>query len=221
MNEHRMTLPSQRQELGAVIFLISLGTFFVFTLLGYLIIRGIKIPSYDQISEKLPLSFWLSTPFLLIGSHFLFRAVRAVKREKIARFKTLILLSTFMAILFVGLQSQGIAEMFKRFNPAYGHESYQPVEYSPNMNGSNNETMPPEVLAAIREAMQTSMIGVLVGVHILHFVGGIIFLGYLLYHAFKGRYDHECHTSVKLTAYYWRMLDVVWVCMLFSFCVSA
>ena len=49
---------------------------------------------------------------------------------------------------------------------------------------------------------------------------GMVFLGFIIYQAFKDRYDHERHWAVDHCASYWHFLDVVWACMLITFIVT-
>ena len=57
-------------------------------------------------------------------------------------------------------------------------------------------------------------------IHALHVLGGMIFLGFVMYQARRQKYDHERHFAVDNCANYWHFLDVVWVCMLAVFLVS-
>ena len=57
-------------------------------------------------------------------------------------------------------------------------------------------------------------------IHALHVLGGMVFLGFIIYQAFKNRYDHERHWAVDHCASYWHFLDVVWACMLITFIVT-
>ncbi len=54
-------------------------------------------------------------------------------------------------------------------------------------------------------------------VHALHVLGGIGFLGFVIWQSLRHRYDHERHFAVEHCASYWHFLDVVWVLMLLTF----
>ncbi len=51
----------------------------------------------------------------------------------------------------------------------------------------------------------------LTGLHMLHVLGGIVFMFYLLRNALKGRYNAESHARVEYAGLYWHFVDLVWV----------
>ena len=57
-------------------------------------------------------------------------------------------------------------------------------------------------------------------IHALHVIGGMVFLGYVIFQASRNRYDHERHWAVDHCASYWHFLDIVWACMLVTFFVA-
>jgi heme/copper-type cytochrome/quinol oxidase subunit 3 len=57
-------------------------------------------------------------------------------------------------------------------------------------------------------------------IHALHVIGGMVFLGFVIFQAYREKYDHERHFAVDHCASYWHFLDVVWACMLITFLIS-
>ncbi len=51
----------------------------------------------------------------------------------------------------------------------------------------------------------------LTGLHMLHVLGGIVFISYLLRNAVKGRYTSERHERVEYAGLYWHFVDLIWV----------
>ena len=51
----------------------------------------------------------------------------------------------------------------------------------------------------------------LTGLHALHVIGGIGFMSYILYNAWRGRYTPENHARVEYAGLYWHFVDLVWV----------
>ena len=49
------------------------------------------------------------------------------------------------------------------------------------------------------------------GMHALHVVTGLIFLGVVLRKGSKGMYSKEKHWGVEAAAVYWHFVDVVWI----------
>jgi heme/copper-type cytochrome/quinol oxidase subunit 3 len=51
----------------------------------------------------------------------------------------------------------------------------------------------------------------LTGLHMLHVLGGIGFLFYILYNAKKGKYSPQEYARVEYAGLYWHFVDLVWV----------
>ncbi len=51
----------------------------------------------------------------------------------------------------------------------------------------------------------------LTGLHMLHVIGGIGFISYILHNAKKGHYSPEHHERVEYAGLYWHFVDLVWV----------
>ena len=45
----------------------------------------------------------------------------------------------------------------------------------------------------------------------LHVIGGMVFITYVLVNAIKGRYGPESHARVEYAGLYWHFVDLVWV----------
>ena len=220
-NPERMSLPVHRRELAMFVFLISLAVFFLFTLASVVIIRGVKFPSPEVFADRIPNSFIWSSVLLFGGSHSIFRALYNVRKQKLLQMKYWLVLSLMCAIGFTGLQSLGIKDVLLKFDPTRVYTenvgTYKPVRFA----NIQNETLDPAKLQSTRYQMQFNVVAGLVGLHVIHFLGGVIFLSYICTQAFANRYDHEYYSEIKLTAYYWRFLDVVWVLMLGTICFAA
>jgi heme/copper-type cytochrome/quinol oxidase subunit 3 len=51
----------------------------------------------------------------------------------------------------------------------------------------------------------------LTGLHMLHVIGGMGFIAYILRCALAGRYTPESHARVEYAGLYWHFVDLVWV----------
>ena len=51
----------------------------------------------------------------------------------------------------------------------------------------------------------------LTGLHMLHVIGGIVFMFYILVNAIRGRYTSQSHARVEYAGLYWHFVDLVWV----------
>lgn len=187
------------------LFLASLGMFFLGSLITYLVIRdqafrpiadaipGSILTQGPEVYQPLqvPFAFWVSTAALVVISVALQKAVWAVHRERQVYFRRLLLVAWLAAITFVVIQAYGMRDLA--------------VQHFSRIDGS------------------TKVFGMsftLSFIHALHVLGGMVFLGFIIYQAFRGRYDHERHWAVDHCASYWHFLDVVWVCMLLMFVLT-
>ena len=64
------------------------------------------------------------------------------------------------------------------------------------------------------------MVVVLAILHALHVLGGIFALGIVAARSSVGLYDHERHWPVDFAAQYWHFLDLVWIAMIATFCLT-
>jgi cytochrome c oxidase subunit 3 len=187
------------------LFLASLGMFFIASLVTYLIIR---VQAFRPIADavpgsiltqgpeiylplKLPVTFWISTMVLVLVSVFLQRACWLVHREKQVGFRRWLIWGLLAAVAFTLIQSFGMVDLLSQhFSQSDGSTKVYGMSFT------------------------------LAFIHALHVLGGMIFLGFVIFQAFRNRYDHERHWAVDHCASYWHFLDVVWACMLITFVVA-
>jgi heme/copper-type cytochrome/quinol oxidase subunit 3 len=187
------------------LFIGSLGMFFAASLITYLMIRDQAFhPIADAVPGgyltmgpdiyqplQLPASFWVSTIFLVLTSVFLHRACSMVRREKQSQFRRWLILSVAGAITFTVIQGFGMWDLLStHFSQTDGSTKVYGMSFTLSF------------------------------IHALHVLGGIIFLGFVTFQAYRNRYDHERHWAVDHCAGYWHFLDVVWACMLIVFVVT-
>lgn len=172
------------------LFIASLTVFFVASLITYIVIRTQAFHPIQREYEtlKIPNTFWTSTLLLVLISIFLQRACWLVHREKQVGFRRWLIWAMIAAAVFVGIQWVGMRDLIAH-------------HFSQN-DGSTKIYGMSFTLALI---------------HALHVLGGMIFLGFVIYQALRDRYDHERHWAVDHCAAYWHFLDIVWVTMLAMF----
>jgi heme/copper-type cytochrome/quinol oxidase subunit 3 len=211
MLKHSLQYASGRRELHQAkwffyIFIASLGMFFSASLITYLNIRSLSFRPLDVAvpgspmslgadfyqSLKIPTSFWLSTMILVVNSWLLHRAVTHVHRERQIAFRRFLLLAWWTAVAFLVAQCWGMTRLWEQhFSQSDGSTKVFGMSF------------------------------VLSFIHALHVLGGMIFLGFVMAQAFRGRYDHERHWPVDNCAGYWHFLGLVWIVMLVTFYLSA
>lgn len=210
MLKRTVTASSARKELYQAkllfyLFLASLAMFFVGSLITYLVVREQAFhPHPDALPGtpmtqgpdayrdlSIPISFWISTALLLVVSYCLQQAVWSIHRQKIDRFQYMLQWSMVGATIFVLIQSLGMSTLLQ--------EHFTVIDGSSKVYG---------------------MSFTLAFIHALHVIGGMVFIGYIMYQANRNRYDHERHWAVDHCASYWHFLDVVWACMLVTFLIT-
>lgn len=187
------------------LFLASLGMFFIASLITYLVVRDQAFrPIPDAVPNsiatmgpelyqplQIPLTFWLSTVVLILVSVFLQRACWLVHRERQVDFRRLLMLAWCAAVAFVLIQGFGLWDLLTHhFSQSDGSTKIYGMSFTLSF------------------------------IHALHVIGGMAFLGFVIFQAFRNRYDHERHFAVDHCASYWHFLDVVWACMLITFVVT-
>ena len=209
LNQSMHLIPARKQlyqaKLGFWLFLGSLGMFFLASLLTYTIVRDQAFnPIADAVpgsildqgpthytALELPTTFWLSTVVLVLISVGMHRATWLVRREQQAAFRNWLVLSAIAVCAFIIIQGLGLAQLMEtHLSTSDGSTKVYGMSFSLSF------------------------------IHALHVFGGAIFLGYVVYQANLGKYDHERHWAVDNCASYWHFLDAVWVCMLVTFVIT-
>jgi heme/copper-type cytochrome/quinol oxidase subunit 3 len=179
-----------RAKLIFYLFLASLAVFFCAGLVSYWIIRtqSFQPISREYLSLQLPQAFWISTIALVFISGCLQLAVWCIRREYQVAFRRWLIAAWVSAIAFLVIQYAGMNELWET--------------HFTSLDGS------------------TKVYGIcftMVFLHALHVVGGLVFLGWIIFQGYRGRYDHERNYAVEHCAAYWHFLDVVWLAMLLLF----
>jgi len=189
-----MRTDDARRVQGAWLLLISLGVFFVATILLYAIYVWLRMRSgASQVAPfYLPISFVATTVILIAISTCLHLSVAAVRREARVDLLRYLTLAMVLAVAFFATQGWGMAWIVSRFAD----------DQSPNRS-------------------LYGMTFVLAMLHALHVVGGMIGMGIVFVRAWQGRYDHESYFAIRFSALYWHFLDVVWLLMLVAFGIAA
>ncbi len=68
-----------------------------------------------------------------------------------------------------------------------------------------------EANTAVKSTIYGFTFFVLTGLHALHVIGGIVPIWVVTRRANTGRYSAKDHDGVRLCAYYWHFLGVVWI----------
>ena len=196
-------LPPGTGVLGMWLFLAALGILFASSMAGYVIIRLTTLdPVTDPVtgavvrqagpalgSVRMPPWLWLSTAVILVSSFTVQMALRAVRQERMARFRKYLAATLVLAVLFLLVQTPSLIALL-------------------NQHQAHRLQLRDDISLGL---MPSGMIFFLIVLHGLHLIGGIVPLGIVTRNARLNRYDHESHNPVHYVAMYWHFLDAVWI----------
>jgi cytochrome c oxidase subunit III len=226
----------RRNEFALYVLIGSLAMFFFAALLGYVLIRSIRLRAGDVIPPiELPWILWVSTAFALGGSALLFRSLRSVRREKQSLFRKQLLAAFIFGASFCLTQSIGLTFVFREHLEAVRERpepvqkepqtvSQKPTIFVPPLQQTPQSSTPSHYPVRQRPPLVLRLEGmlfILILLHAVHFIAGMIALTVVTARGLKGRYDHEYHGGVRMCALYWRFLDVVWIALFGTFLLTA
>jgi cytochrome c oxidase subunit III len=178
--------------IGMWLFLASLTMLFVSGILLYVLLRTKTFGAGPSGHIHLPLALWGSTAVLLAGSFTIHRALTNVRLERVARFRTQLLTTLVLAIVFLAIQFPCLWEILQQHRQAVQGQGIRLY----------------------------GLVFCLILLHALHVVGGIIALWVVTVRAMQDQYDHEKYSGVKFAAIYWHFLDIIWIVMFAMFTIT-
>lgn len=207
------------QAVGMWLFLLSLALLFASSLLIYVIIRMQMRGEAPIGAFREAMSDWKlysSTVVVLAASFAIHRALRAVQRERIGKFRTWLWITNILATLFVVVQTPAMIDLLSQDTATADTSQLRPV-ISPLDPDAGATVGPRDILPQARETRLYGILFFFVLIHALHVLGGMVYLAVVTIKAHKGWYDHEHFVGVRHAALYWHFLDVVWLMMFGTF----
>ncbi|MGN6506488.1 MAG: cytochrome c oxidase subunit 3 [Tepidisphaeraceae bacterium] len=212
-------LPRRSTTIGMWLFLASLTMLFGASMVGYLFIRVVN----QQVkfgSIQLPKALWVSTLMMLASSYTIHRALIAIKREKQALFRIYLSSTIVFASIFILIQTPAMVELYHENSVAVAKWHAQQEARQQALSTQPAVAPHPldeeddgERIASNRSVPFYALVMALILIHALHVVGGLVALGIVAYHGYRGFYDHEQHAGVTNCVLYWHFLDAVWILM--------
>lgn len=132
----------------------------------------------------LPTSFLISTIVVVLSSITMIWAFRAAKNDELTQVKAGLLLTIVLGLAFTVLQYQGWTQMVT-----------QDLFFS-NIDGNK---------------ISASFVYVISGMHLLHILGGLIYLFYVLNQSFRLKVHKKNLLSIDLCNTYWHFVGILWV----------
>ena len=130
---------------------------------------------------KTPAVFWYSTGMLFLSSISIQAALRSFKHRSMAMFRTLMLVTLVLGMVFVFLQYKGFLWLWER---------------GVHFEGSSGAGQ---------------FLYIIFGLHALHVLGGIVALVVIFLRQYFGSYRTYNATPVEIMSTYWHFVDVLWI----------
>jgi cytochrome c oxidase subunit 3 len=136
----------------------------------------------------LPAIFTYSTVIILLSSLTIQLALKNFKQRKMQAYRQFMLVTALLGIGFVAMQWTGFQQLHQYGIKLIGQGS--------NVSGS--------------------FLAVIAGVHMLHVVGGVVAIVWMLRNAFFGKSRNYSSVPVEVATQYWHFVDFLWI-YLFAF----
>ena len=140
----------------------------------------------------LPLVFWVSTVVILVSSLTMHLALKNFKAHERKRYRLLITVTAALGLLFALMQLYGFTELHEQGIQIFGI-------------GSN---------------ASASFLGVIVGLHALHVIGGVVALFVIFFRAYGTKTKHYDKTPIEVVAIYWHFVDILWIYLFIFFSLT-
>ena len=131
----------------------------------------------------IPPVFWVSTFIILISSLTMYIALKSFRARIMQRYRLFITLTSLLGILFAVLQYSGFNYLYSHGVQVFGA-------------GSNPSA---------------SFLGIIIGLHAVHVLGGVIALFVIFLRAYSARVKRYNVTSVEIISTYWHFVDILWI----------
>jgi cytochrome c oxidase subunit 3 len=170
---------------GMMLLLLSLGTLFAASVLGYVILRLQASGAMDAV-PPLPRGLWISTLLLVASSGTIHMALLSARRGAQPMLRGMLALSMLLGVAFLFSQYLCWQQLLAQHRAIW------------------------EQVADVPRFMIASFY-VLTAVHAAHVMGGLIPLSVVTWRSFQGRYNEHSHAGVYYCGMYWHFLDGVWI----------
>jgi len=131
----------------------------------------------------IPPIFWASTFVILFSSLTMHLALKHFKAREMKQYRNLITITTILGVLFAGLQYNGFKYLYQHGISLFGE-------------GSNPSA---------------SFLGIIVGLHALHVLGGVIALLLIFFKAYSRRVKSYNSIPLEIVSTYWHFVDILWI----------
>lgn len=203
----------------------SIAMFFAAFTSAYIVLQA----DHYWVQNELPQAFTISTVLILISSITIYLANRSLAQGKMGQVKNWLLLTLLLGAGFTATQYMGwsaLQDEGKFFLGKLGNlKGEYGVDYVIMSKGEallyddGNYYKPGDISYSepINERIEntfnvsSSLLYILSGFHVLHLLGGIIWLLVLVYKAISGKINATNTLPLQLGSIYWHFLDILWI----------
>ena len=200
LQHHFESLDQQREAstLGMWAFLATEVLFFGVLFTSYLIYRLRFVGVFAAASHELEVvAGAINTGVLICSSLTMALSIWAAQVEKRKLIVLFLVLTMLLGSVFLGIKAYEYTQKFKHHlvpGPHFDPEHhYFPASISPQAQ------------------IFFSLYFIMTGIHALHMIIGLGLLTYLLFPAWKGRFNAAWHTPLECIGLYWHFVDIVWI----------
>ena len=203
----------------------SSAMFFAAFTSAYIVLQA----DHFWVKDQLPQMFSISTIILLISSATLFMAKRSAASDNKSGLKLWLVVTFALGLGFMGTQYLGWSEFksegkffvgdLSNLQGEYGVDYAIMMRGEPVLYDQGNYYKPGDInfLEPINERIDNtfnisgSFLYLLSGLHVIHLLGGLIWLIVLLVFSFGDKISAQKLLPIELGSIYWHFLDILWV----------
>jgi cytochrome c oxidase subunit 3 len=196
--QHQFDSLEQQKEsstLGMWIFLVTEIMFFGGLFTAYVIYRSQYSHAFSAASHELNvLMGGLNTAVLICSSLTMALAIWAAQMNLRKLIVVFLVLTMLLGITFLVVKTFEYKEKFERHHvpgPSFVWEG-DPADKA-------------------HAQIFFSLYFIMTGLHAFHMICGLGVLTYLLFPAWKGKFNSEYHNPLECTGLYWHFVDIVWI----------
>jgi cytochrome c oxidase subunit 3 len=188
-------------SLGMWLFLGTEVMFFGGMFLAYLIYRIWYYPEFAAASRTLNLEIGTAnTAVLICSSLTVALGIRAAQMNKRMLTVVLLILTLVFGLAFLGIKGYEWHEKFV--------EHHIP---GPTFNFEADPAHPELKINQQHAQIFFSMYFAMTGMHAVHMIIGVGIFLWLIYQAWKGRFNSEYYTPLENAGLYWHFVDIIWI----------
>jgi len=205
---------------------------------GFIVSKGMKF----WVNLSLPSAFWVSTGIILVSSVTINMALSAIRKDNSSLAKWMLFATFSLGIAFSVTQYNGWKQLkdsgsYFANSPLLDDSTGTPFikgEYGKDFTFSfageeleyhdnkfilpDGKELNPAQVDQMKDAKNTaaSYLYLLTALHVLHLLGGLIYMIIVMFKAFLNRFNSQNYLKIKLISIYWHFLDALWL-LLFLF----